>query len=246
MNKANKKFIVLNETDSTNNYAKQLILSNPEEGTVVMAQYQKSGKGQQGNSWESESGKNMLASIILYPSFLYAGDQFMISKIVSLAILDTLKSKIKNVSIKWPNDIYVHDKKIAGILIENTIKGNNLDSSILGIGLNLNQTIFMSNAPNPVSLQQITGEEYNIEKVADEVLTSFSRWYKKLKMGDHSEINATYYTNMFRGEMWSLYSKNDVRFEAKIIGIGEFGKLRLQKRDGSIEEYLFKEVEFVL
>src|SRR5680860_150521 len=157
--------IVLKDVESTNNYANQLILSNAEEGTVVLAQFQKKGRGQQGNQWESQSGKNLLASIILYPKFLKAGNQFLISKMVSLGLVEYLRHEVRDVSIKWPNDIYIGNKKIAGILIENAIKGRNLFSTVIGVGLNLNQKNFLSDAPNPVSLYQLTGKEYNIKSV---------------------------------------------------------------------------------
>lgn len=246
MYKPDKKIIVLNEVESTNNYAKQLILSNAEEGTVVLAQFQKKGRGQAGNLWESEAGKNLLASIILYPGFLNAGKQFQLSKVVSLGIVDFIKTETEDVSIKWPNDIYVGNKKIAGILIENTIKGNNLFSSVLGIGLNLNQTCFLSDAPNPVSLKQITGKQYKLETVASEIFRSVLKWYKKIGVGNYSEIDTAYFSSLYREGEWRNYSKNRNISEARIIGIGEFGQLRLEKRDGMVEEFMFKEVEFVI
>ncbi len=246
MKKASKKFIVLNEVDSTNNYAKQLLLSKADEATVVLAQFQNAGKGQQGNRWESESGKNMLASIILYPYFLPAEKQFLISKVVSLALVDFLKTKVEQVAIKWPNDIYIGNKKIAGILIENTISGSNLQSVIVGIGLNLNQENFVSEAPNPLSLKQITGLNYDAEIVAAEVLQSILNWYEKLKIGDFEAINSAYISTLFRMNKWAKYKKDENLFEARIVEIGEFGQLQLEMYDGSVQEYLFKEVEFVL
>ena len=246
MKKPDKNFIVLNEVESTNNYAKQLILSNAEEGTVVLARFQKNGRGQQGNQWESEAGKNMLATVILYPRFLNGGKQFAISKIVSLSLVEFLKNKTDDVSIKWPNDIYVGNKKIAGILIENTINGNNLFSSVLGIGLNLNQVRFLSDAPNPISLKQITGNEYDLETVASEILGSILNWYEKIEAGNFSEIDSAYFSQLFRSGEWGKYSKDGNFFEAKITGIGEFGQLQLEKRDGTVDEFMFKEVEFVL
>lgn len=241
-----KKIIVLNEVESTNNYAKQLILTNAEEGTVVLAQFQKKGRGQASNTWESEPGKNMLASIILYPLKLYASSQFIISKVVSLGLVDFLSEEVGDVSIKWPNDIYVGEKKIAGILIENTIKGNTLSSSVIGIGLNLNQEEFLSDAPNPVSLMQITGREYDVKEVTKSIVTNIIRRYDRVEKNDYAQIELQYYSKLFRREEWEVYSENGERFEAKIVGIGEFGQLRLQKRDESISEFMFKEVEFIV
>lgn len=247
MNKPDKKIIVLTEVGSTNNYANQLVLSKAaEEGTIVLTQFQKKGRGQAGNSWESEAGKNLLATVILYPRFLNAGKQFLLSKIVSLSLVDFLKNETDDVSIKWPNDIYVGDRKIAGILIENSIQGTTLHSSLLGIGLNLNQTEFLSDAPNPVSLKQINGKIYNIETVAAKILKLIWEWYQKLESGNYSEIDSAYFTQLFRGGEWTEFSKEGNSFKAKIIGIGEFGQLQLKKRDGTVKEFMFKEVEFRL
>jgi BirA family biotin operon repressor/biotin-[acetyl-CoA-carboxylase] ligase len=247
MRRMDKKIIVLNETDSSNNYANELILSDAaEEGTVVLTQFQLKGKGQVGNHWESEAGKNLLASIVLFPKFLNAGKQFLLSKLISLALVEFLQNEIGDVLIKWPNDIYVGNKKIAGILIENKIKGNNLYSSVLGIGLNLNQLNFFSDAPNPVSLKQITGKEYNARNVLEQILEIFFNWYGKLNKGNLHEVDLAYYSQLFRREKWDKYSANGVEFEARIAGIGEFGQLQLEKRSGEILEFMFKEVEFVL
>jgi len=245
--KKSKNIIFLNRVDSTNNYANQLILSNAaEDGTVVMAQFQKKGKGLDGNFWESEAGKNLLSSIVLYPRFLTAGKQFQISKAISLGILEFLEKQIGDVSIKWPNDVYVNDKKIAGILIENSIKGNYLSSSILGVGLNLNQENFKSVAPNPISLKLLTGKVYNCATVILEIKRNFYKWYEKLKTGNFDEINSTYFTHLYRRGEWQTYVKQDKYFDGRIVGIGEFGQLQLEKQNGAIEEFMFKEVSFVI
>jgi len=243
----NKKLIFLTEVESTNNYANQLVLSKAaDEGTVVLAQHQKKGRGQQGNGWESEAGKNLLTSIILFPHFLSASKQFYLSKIVSLAVVEFLKIETNDITIKWPNDIFIKNKKVAGILIENSIKGQNISSSILGIGLNLNQKIFLSDAPNPVSLKQITGKDYDIELVASSIYEFTDNWYKKLLKGSFDEIDLAYLNCLFRINEWSIFAKQGKQFEAKIIGIGEFGQLILEDRNGKSTEYMFKEVEFVI
>ncbi|MGE0018069.1 MAG: biotin--[acetyl-CoA-carboxylase] ligase [Draconibacterium sp.] len=243
----NKNFIFLTETESTNNYANQLLLTKAAmEGTVVMTQFQTKGKGQQGNSWESEPGKNLLVSYILQPKFLKAANQFYLSKAVSLALTDLLTEENIEVSIKWPNDIYTGNKKIAGILIENTIMGQNLYTSVAGIGLNLNQTVFISDAPNPVSLTQLTGKNYNVEIVAERLWENLKFRYNELRSGDLKEIEVTYLSRLFRYQTWAFYAKQGVVFEARITGIGQFGQLRLEHRSGEISEHLFKEVEFVI
>lgn len=243
----NKNFIFLTETESTNNYANQLLLTKAAiEGTVVMTQFQTKGKGQQGNSWESEPGKNLLASYILQPKFLNAALQFYLSKTVSLALTDLLTEGNIEVSIKWPNDIYTGNKKIAGILIENSIVGSNLHSAIAGVGLNLNQTDFISGAPNPVSLTQLTGKDYNVEIIAERLWEKLEIRYNQLKSGDFNSIETAYVNQLFRYQKWAFYAKQGEVFEARITGIGQFGQLRLEHRNGEISEHLFKEVEFVI
>jgi BirA family biotin operon repressor/biotin-[acetyl-CoA-carboxylase] ligase len=247
MNEPYKKIIILSEVGSTNNYANRLIMSKAaEEGTVVMTHFQGNGRGQASNRWESEKGKNLLMSIILFPGFLPAANQFLLSKVAGLSILEFLQREVKDVTIKWPNDIYVGNKKIAGILIENSIKGNFLSSSVIGIGLNLNQGEFLSDAPNPVSLKQLSGKEYQVEDVMHEILKLFFIWYKRLQQGNMEKIDLTYFSQLYRKEEWEIYSREGYQFEAKIVGIGEFGQLILQKRDETTRAYMFKEIEFVL
>ncbi len=245
-NSANK-FIVLQETESTNNYANRLILSDKaEHGSVVLAHYQKEGKGQGRNHWESEAGMNLLASIILYPRFLPAGKQFYLSKIISLALVDILSSETEHVTIKWPNDIYIENNKIAGILIENSVKGNYMESSVLGVGLNLNQKQFNSDAPNPVSLKQITGKHYNVEKMAELLVLSVFSWYEKLEAHQTVEIDSRYLSHLFRLNEWAGFIKNKQYVEGRILGIGEFGQLIWEDRSGNITTSMFKEIEFVI
>jgi len=148
--------------DSTNLKLKELTKNETlPELSVVMARKQTKGRGQLGNSWESEAGKNLTFSILIKPLFIQIHQQFCITQLVTLALMDILKPLYNNVSIKWPNDIYADNKKMGGILIENNIKGNNINESFIGIGLNLNQTIFKSNAPNPISLCQLTLSNQN-------------------------------------------------------------------------------------
>ena len=156
--------IVLDETDSTNRYISQLC-NNPQKAvaelTTVSAEFQTAGKGQRGNSWEAEKEKNLLFSFVLYPTFLEARCQFILSQIISLSIKEELDRWSDEITIKWPNDIYWRDKKICGILIENDLSGHFIGRCISGVGININQKEFHSDAPNPVSLKQITGKEHN-------------------------------------------------------------------------------------
>lgn len=217
-----------------------------EEGAAVLAHFQKKGRGQSGNSWESEPGMNILASVVLFPKFLAAHQQFYLSKITSLAILNFLNEKTSKVSIKWPNDIYVENKKIAGILIENSVQGNTLHSSILGMGININQQKFSKTIPNPVSLKQITGDSYNTENLLEKILDYIYRWYDLLKSGNTEKIDQAYLSNLFRFNEWHKFSENNIIFEARIIGIGEIGQLFLEHKNGKTDAFLFKEVEYVI
>ena len=176
--------IGLEETDSTNRYLSDLCDNAPTapiEYTTVTARFQTSGKGQRGNSWESEAGQNLLFSTVLYPRFVEARRQFVLSQIVSLAVKEELDTYTEGISIKWPNDIYWHEKKICGMLIENVLEGNRIGRCIPGIGINLNQTVFRSPAPNPVSLKQITGRDYDAPTVLDGFLCRLHTYYEALR-----------------------------------------------------------------
>lgn len=249
MKKTDKNTIILEVTDSSNNYAKQLIAEKKaEHGTVVLAYCQENGKGHAGNHWESETKKNLLMSLVLFPEFLPAEKQFYLSKIVSLALIELLEEEIKEekVTIKWPNDIYSDDKKLAGILIENSVSGHYMHSSVVGIGLNVNQENFSSALPNPVSIKQITGKNYSIEEMAARFQDKFYEWYIHLEHQQITAIDINYFNKLYRKNEWSLFRKNDAEFEARINGIGEYGQLILEERDGRLSEYQFKEVEFII
>jgi len=217
-----------------------------EEGTVVLAQFQEKGRGYRENTWESGKGMNLLASIVFSPDFLQAKDQFMMSKIVSLGLTDYLIKETEQVSIKWPNDIYITNNKVAGILIENTVKGKYLESVIVGIGLNLNQELFLSDAPNPVSLRQLNGRSYHVEEVCSKVTDSIFSWYRVLRNGNSEEINLAYLSRLYRFGEWSEFRIGNEFFEARITGIGEFGQLITEGRSGKGREFMFKEVEMVI
>ncbi len=246
MNFNEKNIIFRSEVESTNNYAMQLVQDKAGEGTVVLTHYQNRGRGQCGNYWESEAQKNLLFSFILYPVFLEVDKQFYLSKIISIALTQVLEKYIDNVSIKWPNDIYAGEKKITGILIENLIKGTKLDCSIAGIGVNINQEIFKSGAPNPVSLKQLTGRNYDIQEILHSFFVFFDDWYTLLKNKAFDEIDKVYFAKLFWRKGWHWYRANGRKFEAQITGTGEYGQLILKDKSGKFMKFMFKEVEFVL
>ncbi|WP_278702122.1 biotin--[acetyl-CoA-carboxylase] ligase [Phocaeicola sartorii] len=235
------------ETDSTNNYLSKL--SDKEtvpEFTVVQSDFQTAGKGQRGNSWETEKGKNLLFSVILYPTFLEARRQFILSQIVSLSIKEELDRWTEDISIKWPNDIYWKDKKICGILIENDLTGTHIARSILGIGININQKTFISDAPNPISLKQITGQEYDTTSILKAVMQRIRNYYSLLKQGDITPIIQRYQNALFHKNGIYSYCDAEGEFKAEIIGVESDGHFLLQDENGKIRRYVFKEVQYLL
>lgn len=241
------KMMRLNETDSTSSYLRKLCQTQPvDEFTTVVADFQTAGRGQRGNSWESEKGKNLLFSFVLYPAFMEARSQFLLSQIVSLAIKEELSSYADGFSIKWPNDIYWKEKKICGILIENDLTGKHISQSIAGIGINLNQKEFRSNAPNPVSLHQITGEEYDTIRILNNIITRTREYYHALKRNDCEAVAEQYRRSLFRGTGLHRYADAEGVFSAGIYDIESEGTLVLKDENDRLRRYAFKEVQFLL
>lgn len=239
--------IVWQETiSSTNEYATKYQQKTKNSDKIVIGAYsQYSGRGQRDNKWESEDYKNLTISILFKPSFVEAISQFRISEIVSLGVFDYLSTHIKDVAIKWPNDIYIKDKKIAGILIEHLIMGASIASSICGIGLNINQEIFKSDAPNPVSLKQLTGKDYNIDIELEALLSCIDKRYKMLEKGNDALLRKDYHAALYRRNEYHMFKKEDKTFEAKIMGVNEIGQLVLEDKTGESTFYNFKEVAFL-
>ena len=232
---------------STNTYAANLLKSEVvPEGTIIRTEFQSDGRGQKGNTWESETGKNLIISIILHPENVAPSDQFLISMMISLGIYDFLKEEFPGCRIKWPNDIYVNDDKIAGILIENSIMDNTILNSIAGIGLNINQKVFLSDAPNPVSMSMITGKEYNCDDCFNALTDSLDKRHAQLKAEDYSNIRSDYKTQLYRLNEWSDFRDSDIVFKGRIVSVNTEGMLMIERQNGKIKGYSFKEVEFIL
>jgi len=235
------------KVDSTNVYARVLISKEkPQEGTVIVAGEQRKGKGHGANIWQSQRGKNLLFSIILYPDFISATTQFLLSKVISLGIYDYLCGYISDVSIKWPNDIYVDDRKIAGIRIENDLLGAFVKNSIVGIGLNMNQENFPKGIPNPVSLTQMIEKQLVLRDEMIKVCRFLDKRYKMLAKGMVDKIRRDYHNTLFRLNEMAWYQNNASKFRAKIIGVSDYGQLILENQSGKTLEYNFKEVDFIL
>lgn len=237
--------IYIQTVDSTNDFLKQLVIAKEHpEGFVVYTDFQTVGKGQKGNTWEAEKGKNLLFSIVLYPSQIPINQQFIISQLVSLAIKKTLDNYIENVTIKWPNDIYWNNKKLGGILIENSLQGSNIKYSIIGIGLNINQLSFSSKLPNPISMKQITGKIYKRPVILNEIKENIIYFYKNTSFND---IRKQYHRSLYRNNGFHLYeTETGQKFSAKIVNVDDDGKLLLISREKKTSEFYFKEVQFCI
>lgn len=242
-----RQIIRLEETESTNSYLRDLLKSQHlEEGSVVVADFQTAGRGQVGNSWYSDKGDNLLFSLLIYPTGIPANEQFIISRMVSLAIKNTLDQFADDIRIKWPNDIYWKERKIAGILIENSLQGKIIENSIIGIGLNLNQQIFPVELPNPVSLRQITATEQDKNYILDLLLKEFFLLYRSLQRGEKQVIEDEYMLDLYRANGYYWYEDANGRFQAEIDNVLPSGHLVLRTLDTNEERiYAFKEVQFI-
>jgi len=230
---------------STNTHALTMLKTGDvSEGTVVRAAFQSSGRGQAGNKWESEKGKNLLFSIILKPTFIQPADQFLVSMSVSLGITDFLDKYITDVKIKWPNDIYVKSDKIAGILIENSIIDNSITSSVVGIGLNINQKIFPEKSFNAVSLTAVTGREHDCDKSLSELLEAVEKRYFSLRNREADMIRSNYLSRLYRLNDWSLFTDAKGEFHGRITDVKNEGFIVIEDNTGILRNYSFKEVEF--
>lgn len=237
-----KNIRFVKEIHSTNSFLKELLQNDPlPEKSVVYTDFQTAGRGQSGNSWESEKGKNLLFSLLLYPHHILIENQFILSQIVSIAIKKTLDNYTDHITIKWPNDIYWNDRKLGGILIENSIQGGKLKSMVVGVGLNVNQKTFTSDAPNPVSLLQIIGKRINRKKLLTEIIKNIGEQYTN---SDSNEIKKLYFKYLYRNIGFHNYQSENERFSAKIISILPNGCLELETEQGEQKKFYFKEVQF--
>jgi BirA family biotin operon repressor/biotin-[acetyl-CoA-carboxylase] ligase len=230
------KIVHIDETDSTNRWLRE---QGGEENMVVWADYQTAGRGCGTNHWESERGKNLTFSMLLHPHDVPAKKQFRISRAISLAICKALGQHIGDLSIKWPNDIYWRDGKIGGILIEVTLQGNKVKDCIIGIGLNINQRVFRSDAPNPVSMWQICEQETDCEQLLQEILQAFQEYMGKSNKDEYQSM-------LYRRKGFHPYADKDGAFMAEIIDVEDDGHLLLRDDNGQLRRYAFKEVTFVI
>ena len=228
------KIVHIDETDSTNRWLKD----NGEGDMVVVASYQTAGKGCGTNSWESERGKNLTFSLLIHPEGMPANRQFHITEAVSVALCELLEGYIYNkVEIKWPNDIYVGDQKICGVLIENRLQGGVIKDSIIGVGLNVNQLCFVSDAPNPVSMANITGRQFDREQLLRELLETFDE-----EWADLEGVRERYLQQLYRRKGFFRYRDAYGECTAEIVTLrGRVDKYRILFEIGNLH---YREIWF--
>jgi BirA family transcriptional regulator, biotin operon repressor / biotin---[acetyl-CoA-carboxylase] ligase len=242
-----QNLITIQQVDSTNNYLKDLLSKSEPlpEGTAIMAESQYAGRGQQQNRWHSEPGKNLTVSIFLKPVFLPVSQQFDLTRAVSLGIIDALKPYLGDqLKIKWPNDIYYADSKLGGILIENLLQGSTIKSSVIGIGLNINQGSFPPEIPNAVSVKQILHRDYELKIILSEICKNVEAAYLNLRSGRFELVRQGYIEQLYRLNEDKIFRAAGVEFNATITGVRDNGRLVIAK--GSEElEFDLKEIQFV-
>ena len=232
-----KNLIFLPITDSTNSYAIELLKNvKPIEGTVVQADFQTKGRGQRGSVWNSEPSSNLAISVILHPSFLQASESFYLYMIAALSCYDTTSQLLADsqvdITIKWPNDIYVNRLKLGGILIENKLQGENLQSTVIGIGLNINQVLF--EGLQAISFKALTGKTYNRDELRDNLLSKLEQYYLLLKNGKKDKLRELYVSKLLgKEEQLEFLYKGEV-CKMTVLGISDNGLIRLKKGENEI------------
>lgn len=247
-----KVYLRFDELPSTNDFARELLAkSRPPEGTVIRADTQTAGRGQFGSQWLSAPGENLTLSIILYPNWLRVADQFRLSETSALAVYDTvhrlLPSTVQRLpSIKWPNDIYMGSRKVAGILIQNTLAGACLETSVVGIGLNVNQTDFSSGAPNAASLALASGTNFDLEQVSEVLMECLERRYLQLKSGHSEALRSEYQARLYGlGEEKKFARPDGSVFTGTIQGVEPDGRLAVHIAGGALERFEVKSIQLL-
>ena len=221
--------IRLDSVNSTNNYTATLINGNAAEGTVVITHEQTAGRGQRGNLWISEPGKNLTCTYLLRPKFLRISDQFILNKAIALAAAKAIQQFIpsNDVHIKWPNDIFLQNKKVAGILVETSMQGGHIVSCLAGIGINVNQQQFQAESGNPISLSEVFGTELKLDDVLNALSENLEVLYLQLKAGKFENIDLSYNNLLWKkGETHTFY-RDGIPFTAEVKCIDEQGCLHL-------------------
>ncbi|MDX1910422.1 MAG: biotin--[acetyl-CoA-carboxylase] ligase [Saprospiraceae bacterium] len=237
------------ELPSTNDRAASLLADgDPPEGTIVRADYQSAGRGQMGAQWWSRPGENLLLSIIYYPTWLEIGAQFYLNVSVALGVRDAIAKVLPAsipVLIKWPNDIYLGHKKTGGILIQNALSGMQIQSSVIGIGLNVNQSEFPDSLPHATSLSLMAGQAFDLDALAEKMFECLENRYLQLRTGNHAALHSEYESYLWRYGTPASYSRlrDGALLEATLIGVTSQGLLRLHTTEGE-KRFDIKEIAF--
>lgn len=239
-----EKIIRLKEIDSTNRFLRELKDEQEDEMVVAVADFQTAGKGQGSHTWESEAGKNLLFSIKVHPRWVPVRQQFLLSMAGAIAIKEALETYVDGITLKWPNDVYWNDKKISGTLIETSIDSKGIKTCIFGIGINVNQEAFHSDAHNPVSLRQILGHEVDKDELLQKVIEGFRRYYELLRRADYMDVSGIYHLSLYRRKGFHRYEDADGDFEGAFVEVEDDGHLILHDKQGVIRSYSFGEVKF--
>ena len=239
------QFIKLVSCTSTNDVAAQFISSgNASNGTVISTKEQTNGRGQRGNTWISVANQNLLFSIIIHPEQLLPQDQFRINWVISLAIQDYLIVKgLSKVFIKWPNDIYVKDKKICGILIENLIKGKLINTCVIGVGLNLNQILFELDTITSVSKE--LDQTLDLEAELEKLIMCVDERYEQYRSGNLVKLKQEYLANLMWKDENRVFQKGEIFFDGTIVNVDDYGRLIMKTKNGT-EMFHFKEVKYII
>lgn len=238
------RVIRLDTVDSTNTYLHAY--RGDEDVVVATARHQTAGRGQGGNQWEDAEGQNLLFSIQIRPVEVAIDHQFVLAMAEALALKRALDAYADSMELKWPNDIYHRDRKLSGTLIETAVSGGRLKRMILGTGINVNQRRFTSDAPNPVSLSQITGSDESIDHLLERILQAFDDYYRRVLEGDYAGISREYHEALYRRKGFYRYRDGDGEFDAELVGVAYDGRLSLRDSEGRQRSYAFKEVEFII
>lgn len=237
----------LAQTNSTMEQAGKL---RPDQGDcwLITTDSQSQGRGQRDNKWEDEAGKNLLFSFVFCPHQLLAAQQFLLSQVTALSLWQTLLGLCPGFTIKWPNDLYFQERKVAGMLLEHAVQGNLIQRTVVGIGLNVNQRHFYSDAPNPISLYQIVGHELSRQHLLESFIAHFNHYYALLCASETEILRTQYWDALFRNTGWHAYTdlQTGAHFFAKLLAVMPHGGLVLQTTEGQQRTYAFKEVAFDL
>lgn len=245
-NTPNFKIIYLNEIDSTNLFLKKIMKENEvEDCTVILADYQTFGRGQGSNSWHSERGQNITLSMLFKPE-IKTLQHFSLSEFISLALIDLLNFYHIEAKIKWPNDIYSEDKKIAGILIENKIEADLIKYMIAGIGLNVNEENFPVGLPNAISMKTILKHSINRQILTNKLIHCILNRYKQLITGEYIPLHTEYNKILYKRNILTDYRVGDQVFRATLKDVGAAGELNLVNLQQKSITYLFGEVQMII